>query len=61
MLFPPKLATVYTQFECKLEQGKNHQYRGLKMTNPILIHAEQAKGKAFGDSRLVKRGRSCMK
>jgi len=55
------LATVYTQFECKLEQGKTHQHRGLKMTNPILIHAEQAKGKAFGDSRLVKRGRSCMK
>jgi hypothetical protein len=31
------------------------------MTNPILIHAEQAKGKAFGDPRLVKRGRNCMK
>ena len=31
------------------------------MTNPILIHAEQAKGKAFGDPRLVKRGRNYMK
>ena len=31
------------------------------MTNPILIHAEQAKGKAFGDPHLVKRGRNCMK
>ena len=31
------------------------------MTNPILIHAEQAKGKAFGDPRLVKRGQNYMK
>jgi len=31
------------------------------MINPILIYAERTKGKAFGDPRLVKRGRNCMK
>ncbi len=31
------------------------------MENPILIHAEAAFGKAFGDRRLVKRGQRSMK
>lgn len=31
------------------------------MENPILMHAEAAGGNAFGDSRLVKRGRLCTK
>ena len=31
------------------------------MDNPILIHAEQHQGKAFGDPRLLKRGHRYMK
>jgi len=27
------------------------------MENPILMHSEAARGEAFGDRRLVKRGR----
>jgi hypothetical protein len=30
------------------------------MDNPILVHAQQVGRKAFGDPRLVKRGRNCM-
>jgi hypothetical protein len=30
------------------------------MDNPILIHAQQLEREAFGDPRLVKRGRICM-
>ncbi|GAP96921.1 hypothetical protein NIES2104_64910 [Leptolyngbya sp. NIES-2104] len=29
------------------------------MENPILIHARQTRGAAFGDVRLEKRGRHC--
>jgi hypothetical protein len=29
------------------------------MNNPIVIHAEQSQGTAFGDERLVKRGLHC--
>jgi hypothetical protein len=29
------------------------------MENPILIHAQEFKGKTFGDPRLVKRGPNC--
>ncbi len=30
------------------------------MDNPILIHAQEVGKKAYGDPRLVKRGRICM-
>jgi hypothetical protein len=30
-----------------------------QMENPILIHAQESKGKTFGDPRLVKRGQNC--
>ena len=49
-------ATVYTQVGVKYEgEGK----AGInEMENPIEIHASRFEGKAFGDPRLIKRGRN---
>ena len=52
-------ATVYTQVGCKLVERVN-EVRPV-MENPILIHGQALKGAAFGDKRLEKRGRHCMK
>jgi hypothetical protein len=49
-------ATVYTQVSL---QSRKILKVLVDMENPILIHAKQIDGQAFGDPRLVKRGRHC--
>jgi hypothetical protein len=39
---------------CKVEREGDEEIK--QVENPILIHAQEHKGKTFGDPRLVKRG-----
>ena len=46
--------------QVRVKWGKIEE-KDLGMENPIIFHSQQIQGSAFGDSRLEKRGRICMK